>query len=529
VSVRRGAPTASLVAFVGLALLPIVLLAASWIAEAATRGPSTLALAIPRDRTLGLLGRSLLMATAVTALATALGVGLAVWMWDRRRAHRVLGVVFLIPFFVPTYIHVMAWLSAAGRHQAFDLISLGFPGLGSFVSLTYGFWPTVAILSVTLGPMAALLVRTGLEAVDAQAIETGLLVRPPWIVARRIIWPLARPAVVASSGLVFVLALMEYGVPSMFDHPVYVTEIYAAFSQDFDARHAFGLSVPLMVIGAGVLAGTQAGLRRSPSRGQTRTPPQGIVSAFPFVLRLAVELSIAVWAASLVLPILVLLARGAWPRVVASALAPAGREIALTVVVAAACAVLAAVIVLPLAAAMVSSDRAWRLGWLVCALPLAVPPPVTGIALIHLWNRPWLAWGYGGVTILVLAHAARLLPFGLYAAVSRVRQVDPRMLEAAAIPRVSRWRRFLWVGLPLHAPALVVTLIVVGVLSLGELGASLLVVPPGHATLPMRIYNLLHYGATNTVCALSLVIVLVAGAVRAGLLAIPARFGRAAR
>ena len=47
--------------------------------------------------------------------------------------------------------------------------------------------------------------------------------------------------------------------------------------------------------------------------------------------------------------------------------------------------------------------------------------------------------------------------------------------------------------------------LVVFVFSLGEFGVSLLVVPPGQATLPIRVYNLMHYGATDIVAALSLV------------------------
>ena len=41
-------------------------------------------------------------------------------------------------------------------------------------------------------------------------------------------------------------------------------------------------------------------------------------------------------------------------------------------------------------------------------------------------------------------------------------------------------------------------------LTTGELGATLLVAPPGKATLTMRIYNFLHYGASDAVAGLCL-------------------------
>jgi iron(III) transport system permease protein len=42
---------------------------------------------------------------------------------------------------------------------------------------------------------------------------------------------------------------------------------------------------------------------------------------------------------------------------------------------------------------------------------------------------------------------------------------------------------------------------------MGELGATLLVTPPGKSTLSIRIYTLMHYGAGELVACLSLALV----------------------
>jgi iron(III) transport system permease protein len=63
---------------------------------------------------------------------------------------------------------------------------------------------------------------------------------------------------------------------------------------------------------------------------------------------------------------------------------------------------------------------------------------------------------------------------------------------------------------------------VVFVLSLGELGASLLTVPPGVSTLPLRMFNLLHYGASAEVASLALVTI----GIIVVLLSMPRRFVR---
>ena len=44
------------------------------------------------------------------------------------------------------------------------------------------------------------------------------------------------------------------------------------------------------------------------------------------------------------------------------------------------------------------------------------------------------------------------------------------------------------------------------VLCLGELGSTLLTIPPGMETLSLRIYNLMHYGAHDIVAALAAIL-----------------------
>ncbi|MGB2800368.1 MAG: ABC transporter permease subunit [Dehalococcoidia bacterium] len=507
-------------AFVLLALLPVLLLGAMWLIPALARDPQMLTWAVPSLRTLQLLGKSFLLATTVAFMATVLGTLLALWLCGDGRWQRFVRSVYLVPLLIPPYVHALTWMSIAGQRQFLDQALGWILGPERFVLSTYGFWPTAVVLTLATFPIVTLLVRSGLQAIEPEILEAASLVEPPWRVARRLLPRLVLPSILAGAGLVFVLALVEYGVPSMFEYNVYVTEVYASFSQDFDAVKAFAISLPLVVLAAVLLALSQSHLRNSPLRGRPGSHVALPTSQWPWPVRALLLLGVGVWAIASAVPIVVLLARGAMPSTMAAAVSPAWGEIALTVIVAIGCGVIAVAVALPLAAFLTRPTGIWKLGWLVCALPLAVPAPVMGIALIYLWNHPLLGWGYGTPLMLVVAHVARFLPFGVYAAASRVHHIDPLLAEAASLPAVGWWRRFLWVRLPMIAPAIAITLLVVFVLSLGELGASLLIAPPGEATLPMRIYNLLHYGATDLVSALSLTILLVSGVACAALLVV---------
>ena len=48
---------------------------------------------------------------------------------------------------------------------------------------------------------------------------------------------------------------------------------------------------------------------------------------------------------------------------------------------------------------------------------------------------------------------------------------------------------------------------IVFILAFGELGTTLLVMPPGRETIPIKIYNLMHYGAEDLVAALCIILI----------------------
>jgi ABC-type spermidine/putrescine transport system permease subunit II len=118
----------------------------------------------------------------------------------------------------------------------------------------------------------------------------------------------------------------------------------------------------------------------------------------------------------------------------------------------------------------------------------AVPSTVVGIGLIGAWNRPGLAGAvYGTPMMLVLADVARFLPVAALVIGASVRQIPMSHEEAAAMSGAG-WlrtaRRIVWPQLRLGLAA---SWVIAFVLSFGELGASILVAPPGESSLPVRV------------------------------------------
>ena len=127
-----------------------------------------------------------------------------------------------------------------------------------------------------------------------------------------------------------------------------------------------------------------------------------------------------------------------------------------------------------------------------------------------LWNRPGpIGAVYGTVTMLLLAYLARFVPVAALVTAASVRQIPRSHEEAAAVAGVGWLRAVAAVVIPQVTRGLAAAWVVAFVFAFGELGASILVSPPGESTLPIRIYTLIANAPSSTVAALALLQVVV--------------------
>lgn len=139
-------------------------------------------------------------------------------------------------------------------------------------------------------------------------------------------------------------------------------------------------------------------------------------------------------------------------------------------------------------------------------LPFGLPSIVMGIGLIHVWNREGLDRIYESSAILIIAFVSAYSPFVIKIISAKIRQINPEFEEAAHLGTGSSLKVFWHIFLPLAFPGIMAGFLTGFVLSLSNLGTALLVIAPGKATLPLTIYNFMHYGAEEMVFALSLLL-----------------------
>lgn len=459
-------------------------------------------------RRTGLLIASIGFAAAVAGAGIVIGILFISGMY-RLPGKLFYGVLLLLLSLagIPPYIHALTWsevIQVAGNALP------GLPTTGWLIS----FWVEL----MALLPLSLLLTWVAFASIDIRLVDAGRLVRSDLTVFRSIMLPLATPALGAAFGFVFLICCTDYSVPSLFGADVYALDIFAQFSASNSAAQAFLYALPLLLVTLIVMIACRSGIRtlaQTPTRflGRFGNPP-----VFPPWFRLlqataAILLGIQIF----VLFSGLILAVGS-PETFVTSVRMAENELVYSLLTA----VLVILMSLPLALAAAQELKKPGLpgavAWGIVLIPLAVPAPLIGIGMITMGNLPVLSAMYPALIMPSIVSVTKFAPFATIILFIQMRFIDPLLFDAASIFSPSRTDALTRIHLPLFAPGLVVSAGILAALTLAELGATLIVAPPGHATITMRIYNYLHYGSSSDVAGLCLMVTLLTLLVCAGTL-----------
>ena len=458
-------------------------------------------------RGLLLLRNSLVLGLCTTAAASTIGVPLAL-IAGRTNAVRWRTAVplLLVPLLIPPYLHAVAWIHLLGA-GSFISKTLAGGGLSWLERSVYGLPGTAAALSFGFFPIPALCVLGSLVASDSRLEDEARLHAGPLRVLLFVSVPAALPGIVSGAVLVFLLAVVDFGVADQLSYRVYPTEIFTQFSAFYDQKAATALALAPTLLCLAAVGRWRAWLTvwPEPDRGRVE------VLAPPIRLRgwrrLAARVALAGPAAVVMSPIAALLVCTSLGAML-EAFKSAGDEIRQSLFIGS---VSAAVCVsLGLLAVWLRPGILPRWGAALTALLFVVPAPVVGISLITFWNRPGpLGLLYGTDGMLVLGMVSRFLFVALLLLSAAQRSINRDIIEQSLIDGAGWLGALIRVAFPLMLTGVVGALVACLTLVVGEVGVSVLIVPPGGTTLAVRIMTLMHFGPEPVLAATVLILVMI--------------------
>jgi len=495
-------------------------------------------LALAADaRTRWLLGSSFLLGAQVAMLAVPLGTVLA-WLLVRSDlpGRAIAGGVLAAMLFVPLYVHVAAWDAAFGIQGWLTLASLQ-PGAGPLVS---GWRAAVWIHAVAAVPWVVLIVGAALRLARPELDEQALLDAAPLQVACRVTLPTSLPLIVGACLWTVVTVFGEITITDVYQVRTYAEELYTqvALGDDLGAARANPwvgtflvalLALAVWVVCLPLVPRGDAAATRAPVRfplGAARWPLAALVGALLCLLAV-VPLAGLIYKAGVVVELDGDERLRQWSarKCVQLTLASPWRfreELAWTLAIGQLASLTAVAAAIPLALGAVRGRVGALPGWLLVTLGLSVPGPLLAVAVIRLLNRPegpLLIWLYDRSLFAPgIVQLFRTLPVAFLIVWHALRLVPAETLETAALegagPLVRLWK----VVVPQITAALACAWLASLALSMGELGASILTVPPGVNTLAIRIFGLVHYGVEDQLAALSLAVAALFAALAGGVL-----------
>ncbi len=447
-----------------------------------------------------LLGRSLVFSGLAAAIAMAFGTTIAVLLMGSGAGRAVLIFVLAPMAAVPPSIHGFSWATAILLAEDWLRRVIG------MVQSPGGWGAAITVQVLSMFPLAAAIAWAGFAVLETRMLEAGLVFRSTPAVIGRIMMPLVGPVLGAGTGVLFLLSLSDYSVPSLFSINLYALEIFSAYSSGAHPAVALVTAAPIvgviiLVLGFGLRIGRKAEAMALSRRGGVPASkgiwiPTGLTWIAAAILLIQFLIPLVIMAAN----------AGSWKFVTAASLS-ARSEIGMSLVVSIATSILCLILGLATGYALGIRGGGGAAWWILTIAAFALPGPLIGIGLIKiagsfpLWTEEILP---------VWASLVRFFPIAAFVFYALNRRNHQGLIEAAQVFGRSRLSILRRVSLPLILPGVVVAGVVCFSMTMGELGATLLVAPPGKATLVMRLYNLLHYGASRDVAALCLLLSLCA-------------------
>ena len=423
---------------------------------------------LARPRTLDLFVNTAALVITVTSSALLIGV-LQAWLVVRTNLpfRNFFAVAAALPLAMPSYVAAFGWVSL-------------FPGF-------YGFFPSWLVMTLTTTPYVYLAVAASLVSSNFQAEEVARsLGKNRKQVLLGVTWPIIRPAATASSLLVALYTLSEFGAVATLRFQTLTLGVYNAYRSSFDRNAAAAIAMVLVILTLVILFGE---IR---ARGKVRNiePHSGkririnIQGRYFFAGGLLVfaGLGIGVPVAALLRWSFIGTSRAEFARLMDALITTVTYALAAGLIIT----------VFALAIALVALrykspiGRPVELGvWVGHALPGIV----IALSLVFL-GANLLPGIYQTFWMVLIAYVALFLPNGLAGIKNPVSQIPIALDEVGRSLGQTRLQVLRRITLPIITPGVIASFALVTLTVMKELPATLLLRPTGEDTLATRLWAL---------------------------------------
>ncbi len=448
-----------------------------------------------------LLGKSVIIAFSIALLSTLFGTILGFLLYKTNIKFRsFFKISLLIPLFISPYILAVAW-------KDFFFIFFG------STTLISSYTGLILVLTSVFTPLSMLITGSAFVNINSQLEESGLVITGFRNVVYKITLPLIKPALITSFILVFIFSISEFSVPAFFGVKVFTTEIFTQFSAFYNHSLAILQSALLIIICILLLFSERKYIADAPflSVGSKGTN----IKRYKLKKQKSLSLSfLSGWLfISVILPFIILLMQSfkegtaSFSHAFELLLPTFGNSAGLAFSG-------ALIIVFVGFVAAYNSVRnqgaksTKSFDWFLLIV-FAIPSTILGISLITFYNQPGLDFIYSGYIIILIGYMGKFSFISAKLIENAIRQIPVSLDEAAQIEGIKPLTRLRKILIPLVLPSLFAAFVISFIFSLGELGITIMVYPPGTEIMPIKVYTIMANAPQSLTSSMTLIVFLL--------------------
>ncbi|MEG1558014.1 MAG: iron ABC transporter permease, partial [Oscillospiraceae bacterium] len=463
---------------------------------------------------------SVKLTVSVTLITTVLGTALAyVTRTIKIKGKRLLDIVMLVSILSPPFIGAYSWIVLLGKVGILtqfinNTLGLNYQGL-------YGFGGILLVFVVKLTPLMYLYVSGALKNVDNSLMEASESLGCTGVRRTlKVLIPLILPTILASSLLVFMRALADFGTPQLIGqgYRTLPVLIYDAFIGEMGQDHAFAAAISVVI----VIVTTVIFLLQKYFSGRKIIEMSSLNPIEPKKARGARNIFAHIFCYILItlatLPTLVV-AYNSFQKTSGLLFIPGfsvesyqkafgSMGIAIRNTFLYSFAALAIILVIGILTSYASIRKANALTGVldtVTMFPYIIPGSVMGIALLTTFNTKPIILS-GTAFIIITAFVIRRLPYTLRSSSAILRQINPNVEEASMSLGVNGAKTFLKVTLPMMIAGVLPGALMSWMSIISELSASVLLYTSKTTTMSISIYTEIIRNNYGTASALSTIL-----------------------
>jgi len=395
---------------------------------------------------------------------------------------------------VPISIHTVMWM---------NIVTLINNIFGSKIYLT-GWGISIFVQVIALLPLAIIIIYDSMMKIPMNLMEAGRLLSSDRKVFFKIWLPQCKTGIKIVAIGVFLLTFNDYSVPSTFASNTFAMEIFARYSISLNAGDAIMASLPLVIIGMLVALPLINSISKQFFSNPTKRNDD-FIKTLKFSKLYISKFSAIILMMITLVPLALLIYGSNFSNF--NIFTDGGKEILKTLWICLG-ATLFAIPIMLAAALSIYKNKKWQtFNFLLILLPILISPSLIGAALINFMNVPMLRSIYLSSVMGMLAVMIRFMPIGILIIVAGLRKIPDDLVSVAYIASKNTKEPIFKIIIPLTISSILIAMSVVFLLGIGEMGTTVMVLPAGVSTITVRLFGYLHYGATELIAELSLVVV----------------------